>query len=84
MRAILKLEEKMQMQSNDEVQEQIQNIISQLSVEDILELDDYIMSKTLFDKNKNFWYNMYTIKETKKTKKNRLTKTKIFGIIYIQ
>ena len=54
MRAILKLEEKMQMQSNNEVQEQIQNIISQLSVEDMLELDDYIMSKTLFDKNKNF------------------------------
>ena len=48
MRRIIKLEEKLKLQ------DQIQEIMSALSLEEMLELDDYIMSKNVVDKNKNF------------------------------
>lgn len=55
MRRIVKLEEKLKLdKSNQSIQDQIQEIMSALSLEEMLELDDYIMSKNVVDKNKNF------------------------------
>lgn len=55
MRRIVKLEEKLKLDKNNQsVQNQIQEIMSALSLEEMLELDDYIMSKNMVDKNKNF------------------------------
>ena len=55
MRKIVKLEEKLKLDKNNQsIQNQIQEIMSALSLEEILELDDYIMSKNVVDKNKNF------------------------------
>ena len=55
MRKIVKLEEKLKLDKNNQsIQNQIQEIMSALSLEEMLELDDYIMSKNVVDKNKNF------------------------------
>ena len=55
MRKIVKLEEKLKLDKNNQsIQDQIQEIMSALSLEEMLELDDYIMSKNVVDKNKNF------------------------------
>lgn len=55
MRRIIKLEEKLKLDKNNQsIQDQIQEIMSALSLEEMLELDDYIMSKNVVDKNKNF------------------------------